>query len=329
MSEQTYTLLVVEDNNGDARLIEEYLRESRFATFDIHHVVRLDAAITALKNGRSIDVVLLDLSLPDSHGIDTFYRLSVHAQAIPVVVLTGTDDDLAMEAIRAGAQDYLPKRNLTPDVLRRVVQYAYERHRLETKQRTSTRRFREMIEDNADCILIIDEDNNIRYANPAAAELFGRPIDTLVGTAFEYPSPTEHTTTLEICRPDGDKRAAELRARQIQWNDTPAMVASLRDVTEKEHIRRALARSEALNSTILHSLSDHIAVVDSAGSILAVNDAWETFAAENEGDLVATGVDTESRRCLCLGRRDRAGPINRHQCNLYLTVRATARDDHL
>ncbi len=133
MSEQTIRVLLVEDDPDDAFLINEMLGEAERVEFDLDHVQRLDSAIESLSDNE-YDVGLLDLTLPDSVGIDTFYELNKNAPHVPIVVLTGLNDEkVGMEAMRAGAQDYLIKGEVNSDLLIRASRYAIERHRLEYK----------------------------------------------------------------------------------------------------------------------------------------------------------------------------------------------------
>lgn len=124
------TVLLVEDNRADARLVTELLSSSPIG--QVAHVTtatRLSEALARLDvNG--IDVVLLDLTLPDSHGLETVIAMRNAAPHTPVVVLTGQDDTLAPQALRAGAQDYLVKGRLDGAVLVRSVRYAVERQLL-------------------------------------------------------------------------------------------------------------------------------------------------------------------------------------------------------
>jgi signal transduction histidine kinase len=124
-------LLLVEDNPGDARLLKEELKEVTSARFDVRHVMRLaEAAQVAREPG--LDVVLLDLSLPDGQGLSNIERMVQAAPTLPLVVLTGTDDEqLAMRAVHAGAQDYLVKGQVTGPLLVRALRYAIERKRAE------------------------------------------------------------------------------------------------------------------------------------------------------------------------------------------------------
>ena len=124
-------LLVVEDNLGDARLLQEELNEVPGARFEVRHVTHMAGALAAV-GGSEVDVVLLDLSLPDGQGLSNIERVLQAAPGLPLVVLTGTDDEqLAMRAVHAGAQDYLVKGQVTGALLVRALRYAIERRRAE------------------------------------------------------------------------------------------------------------------------------------------------------------------------------------------------------
>ncbi len=134
-------VLLFEDNPGDARLIELYLAEGgRQALFTLERADRLSTGLEHLAQG-GIEVILLDLGLPDSQGFDAFKKVQAQAPAVPVVVLTGFDDEtLAVEAIRHGAQDYLVKGDVDSKVLYRAVRYSVERKRaVEDTKRDSKR----------------------------------------------------------------------------------------------------------------------------------------------------------------------------------------------
>jgi MinD-like ATPase involved in chromosome partitioning or flagellar assembly/CheY-like chemotaxis protein len=134
MESKIMKVLLIEDNPGDARLIREMLAQERGATLDLERADRLSAGLERLAAG-PIDVVLLDLSLPDSQGLDTFARVHAHAPEVPIMVLTGLDDEeLAVKAVREGAQDYLVKGELDGSLLVRAMRYAIERHRVQAEQ---------------------------------------------------------------------------------------------------------------------------------------------------------------------------------------------------
>jgi DNA-binding NarL/FixJ family response regulator len=126
-------ILLIEDSKADARLIREILAESKGTVFDLERADRLATGLERLVAG-GIDVILLDLGLPDSQGLDTLVGVQTQAPEVPIVVLTGLEDEtLATQAMRAGAQDYLVKGNVDSNLLARSIRYAIERQRLLTE----------------------------------------------------------------------------------------------------------------------------------------------------------------------------------------------------
>ncbi len=142
MSAEKIRILLVEDNPADAHLVERYLRDSPGdEEFEINHAKRVSAAREWLTE-KVPDIVLLDLSLPDSDGLATVERVLEVAQGAPIVVMTGQNDDsLALEAVRAGAQDYLIKDVVTPPALARSIHYSIERKRIQAALRDSEERY--------------------------------------------------------------------------------------------------------------------------------------------------------------------------------------------
>ena len=126
-------ILLVEDNPGDARLIREMLKESATVRFELTHKERLGEALTCLTE-LPFDVLLLDIDLPDSQGLETVLQTISAVPRMPIIVLTGLDDDtLGMQAVEKGAQDYLVKGQINEHLLVRAILYASERHRLGEK----------------------------------------------------------------------------------------------------------------------------------------------------------------------------------------------------
>jgi len=126
-------LLLVEDNPADARLLLEHLCAPHGGEFHCTHAATLAEARRSLGTDR-FDLTLLDLSLPDSQGLDTVRAVAEEARGTPIVVLTGVDDEtLGVAAVRNGAQDYLVKGQADPRVLVRAIRYAIERHRAEAE----------------------------------------------------------------------------------------------------------------------------------------------------------------------------------------------------
>ncbi len=120
-------VLLIEDNLSEARLFREILQDAWSDKFGLVHFQRLGPAIIELSSTR-FDIALLDLTLPDSDGLASLDALSHHAPSLPIVVLTNTnDDELALNAVRHGAQDFLVKRQISLDILVRAIRYAIER----------------------------------------------------------------------------------------------------------------------------------------------------------------------------------------------------------
>jgi len=133
--EEGIRILLVEDNPGDVRLIREALSEVPHSHIQMGHADCLKAAQEALARGEH-DLVLLDLSLPDSQGLETVEKIEDAAPDLPIVILTGLDDaNLGIQAVRSGAQDYLIKGEVTGHLLVRAIRYAIERHRMQTALR--------------------------------------------------------------------------------------------------------------------------------------------------------------------------------------------------
>ena len=129
-------VLLIEDNPDYARGVRERLIREPHQTFTVESAETLKAGLAQLSKGH-IDVVLLDLLLPDSKGLETFTSVNAHAPELPIVILTALGDEaLALEAVGKGAQDYLPKGETDGKTLFRVIRYAIERHRMQTALRS-------------------------------------------------------------------------------------------------------------------------------------------------------------------------------------------------
>ena len=134
-------VLLIEDNEDDAELIRTALCGHEPHDISLDWADRLDTGVSKLMAG-PVDAVLVDLSLPDSHGLETLERVRLQAGEAAVIVLTGLDNELVAEkSLLRGAQDYLVKGRLTGDALRRAIRYAMGRHRVEQALRKSEERF--------------------------------------------------------------------------------------------------------------------------------------------------------------------------------------------
>ena len=185
-------VLLIEDNPADARLMIESLGESAPGAFRVTHVQRLSAALEALA-GAPPHIVLLDLSLPDSQGLQTVERLRSAVPGLPVVVMTGLQDEaLALQAVRKGVQDYLVKGQCEGGLATRALRYAVERWRIEEALRDREARLEAVFDTAADAIITIDERGIVESVNPAGERMFGYGRDELVGRNVSVLMPEPH-----------------------------------------------------------------------------------------------------------------------------------------
>ena len=170
-------ILLVEDEPGDAELLRITLRTARECRFDLTHVMTLADARRQLHT-TSFDVILLDLSLPDSIGLETVRAGREVAGKSPIIVLTGRADiDFALSVLDAGASDYLVKEEVRASELVRVIRYAI--HRKEMEQRNQLLAM--AVNAAAKAIIITDADSRIEWINPAFTHLTGYEFDDVVG----------------------------------------------------------------------------------------------------------------------------------------------------
>lgn len=157
MAGEPLNILLVEDNPGDARLLDFMLQEA-LPAYNLTSASTLASAMGSAQETR-FDIILLDLSLPDAHGNSTFWKMHAAVPDIPIVVMTGLDDEaLAAQLAQAGAQDYLVKGSMDGRGLLRVMRYAIERKRTEIDLRRSEAKIRALYEAVPDLLLFLDRD---------------------------------------------------------------------------------------------------------------------------------------------------------------------------
>ena len=187
-----HKILLIEDDAADAGLICDMV-ESKEAECVVATTDRLSSALKLLRES-AFEVVLLDLALPDSKGIETLRRLQDEAPPLPIVVLTVTDDEeLAAEAISMGAQDYLVKARFDADQLYRSMIYAMERKRYEQQLRESEEKYRELVENANSVVIRMDRKGAITFFNEYAQTLFGYSRDEIIGRDVKILIPQTET----------------------------------------------------------------------------------------------------------------------------------------
>jgi len=233
-------VLLIEDNPGDARLVEEALHAAKGIKFEIEWSDRLSKGLERIAEG-GVDVVLLDLLLPDSYGFDTLDWLHSQAPNVPVVVLTAVEDEaFALEAVKRGAQDFLHKAHIDPsssETLVRCLRYAVDRHRIQQqleqereKLRSIKSQLHDLIELNAGGVAIVGMDGLVRFVNSAGERILGHTSEELTGEKFGYPISTEGPVQVVVAREDGTKVRTELRAAETEWDGEEVHIVTLRDL---------------------------------------------------------------------------------------------------
>lgn len=279
METKPIKVLLVEDNTADARLFRELLREIASSEFELTTVPRLNEALARVAADR-FDVVLTDLSLLDSHGLETFRALHRSASHLPIIVLSGVDDEtLAVSAVREGAQDYLVKSRIDPHLLGRSIRYAIERHHAEEALQESEQHYKHLLES------ITDYTYTVRLANGQAGEAVHgpgcvavtgyKPEDYARDSGLWYrmvPEADRQSVVQQISRVAGGETPPPLEHRivhkdgQVRWvrstvvpgrDETGRLVSYdglVSDITERKKAEEKLISSEAF----YHSLVEHL-----------------------------------------------------------------------
>ncbi|MBF0121443.1 MAG: response regulator [Desulfobacterales bacterium] len=254
---ESIEILLIEDNIGDAVIIEEITKLNEDVHMNIHHVDYLKKGVEFFNNNY-VDLILLDLNLPDSIGINTLKNLKKHALQTPIIVLTGmADEQVAIEALREGAQDYLIKGSFKQDMFIRAIKYGMERNKIYTQLKNLTntlsaqeRNIRTIIEKNADGIAIISKNRVIRFVNPSFEQIFGKTQKELLDSFFEFPLSKDESSEIYIPHKDGKEVFAEMQTVCIEWEGEEAFLTSIRDITYRKEVEQIMQEQERLKGVI-------------------------------------------------------------------------------
>jgi PAS domain S-box-containing protein len=279
MDNQALNILVVEDNEGDLFLVKEYLEES-LPDAQIFHAATLKTAFEELDNN-NIDVVLLDITLPDSHGISTFQQVNIKAGLLPIIVLTGMGDtELALETVKYGAQDYIVKDDSNPTLLAKSIKYSIERKKIYDHLKKSEEQYKYLFHNNP-LPMWAYETETFRFlmVNEAAVNHYGyseeeflnmtildiRPAEDIIKSAKE-PKKKQKLNQSESFRhlkKNGDFIDVETVTHTIFIDGFEAILVVVNDVTTRNKARKQLRESERTLRTISENFPNGaVAILD-------------------------------------------------------------------
>jgi PAS domain S-box-containing protein len=294
-------VLLVEHNPADPGLILELLNRVPKANFAVERIDRLERALARLREA-SVDVVLLDLALPDSQGHATFAAVHDLVPDVPIIVLTDLGDDiLAVRVVHEGAQDYLVKRQVNGQVLSRAIRYAIERQGVRLELHTAERRWRAIVGTALDAVIIMDAAGTITDWNARAEIVFGWPAAEVVGRLLsETIVPPQHRAAhqrglqhflatgagpilgkrieLTALHKDGREFPVELTVTPMRLADAWLFCAFLRDISDRHEGAREIIR---LNEQLEGRVAERTA------ALATVNQDLEAFTYSVSHDLRA------------------------------------------
>jgi PAS domain S-box-containing protein len=326
----TIRVLLVEDNAGDARLIVEMLRDVSKSEFALERVDRLVPALERL-SGAGADVILLDLGLPDSSGLDTFERIRDGTTNEPIVVISGLNDErVALEAVRAGAQDYLLKGRIEGQLLARVIRYAIERKHAIEALREREERSRLLMEAAFDGV-VVTVDGVIREANRGMTDLLGYPLDELLGRPItDFIPPELHVEVarrvrdavegryeFEVRRKDGRTTLLEATTKNLPIGGRPGRISAVRDITSLRSLEQQLRQAQKMEAVgrlaggVAHDFNNLLTAIFGYAELLG-----EELGADHPGreDLkeirtAATRASALTRQLLAFSRQQVLQPV--------------------
>jgi PAS domain S-box-containing protein len=272
-------ILIVDDN---ADLLLAY---SILLTQNGYKVTCAENGTEALEliDKESFSIVLLDVMLPDISGLEVLKIIKSNPdhQSVFVVLISSlaTSSANQSEGLETGADGYIVTPVQNREFLARIESYVRHKRTMD-KLRVSELKFKRLADNNKDGILIIDSLNRIRFANPAAEELFGQSEKSLVNSVFSYPVSAISNMEISVKFNSGADRTAEIFFSELEWEGEPMKLISLREITERLIAQQELRISEEKWRSLVNASPDYIALLDNEGRYLFMNHYAEGFSEE-------------------------------------------------
>ena len=312
---ETLRILHVEDDPFIARLMREILTQAEHMRFSVRTAATLASGLEELA-AEPVDVLLLDLSLPDSRGLDTVVRVRAHSPTVPIVVLSGHDDErLALAALKLGAQDYLVKGQADARLVVRAIRYAMERKRADEELARERDLLHSLLNNIPDRIYFKDAASRFVRVNRTMARKFGlgEPEEAVGRSDADFFPPdlarellADEQRLLRTGEPiinkverqtttDGSQSWASVTKVPTRGRDgqVTGLVGISRDITALKQLETSLGEERALLRSLVDHLPDYIYVLDAAGRFLLANDAFHqlTRAVTSERLLGQTAAE--------------------------------------
>ena len=308
MDQKNVRILLIEDNPDDVFFLRMVLHKADGTTFNIEPVDDLASGIERIKQN-NVDVVLLDLTLPDSVGLDTFKAVKAHAREIPIIVLSGVDDEtIAVNAVHAGAEDYLVKGRVDSQLITRAIIYAIERTEARKAILRAEEKFRGIFENSVSGIFQTTPDGRYLSVNPALTRIYGydSPDDLISGMtdiARKLYVDTHRRTDFvrlmqergvvqdfesQAHRKDGSVIWISESARAVRDRDGKIMYyeGMVEDITARKVAEERLRFSETRFRSVWEKSTDGMRLTDEQGTILAVNPSYCHIVGMKADDLI-------------------------------------------
>lgn len=239
-------VLIIEDNIEYLYLLKKIFDLDRDFQFDVKAYNTLGSGLENL-SGNHTDIILLDVNLPDSNGIDTIRTAYASSGNIPIVVMTANENEnLLNEAIKLGVQDFIIKGEISNSALIRTVIIAVERQRayknkfISSQFKTEERYYKKILENNSDAMLVLDKNGDILFSNDAANDLFANDDESIVGKNFSLSYNSELPTEIDLIDNNGEKLVFEMRNTRLELMGETTYIASFIDITERKLLETKL-----------------------------------------------------------------------------------------
>jgi PAS domain S-box-containing protein len=264
---EKFTVLIIEDNQGDFVLVEDYLFE-KFKQINIVHCLTYQTSINYLKNSKEKPaLILLDLHLPDLWGLELINGILTHCFKIPIIILCGYSDlAMARSSIQTGIYDYLIKDEINPDILYRTIIFAFNRGSFINQIESGKLNYENLFNFNPQPTWLLDDESfKILHANIAAQKRYGHSLDDFLNMSFmqlhpkeeeqlivnKFTSKEEHFSANQFSHflSDGKEIKVEIYFKEIKSNSNSGVIVQSNDISEVlKYIQTIEIQNEKLRS---------------------------------------------------------------------------------